>query len=68
MNYKDTLLLPKTDFPMKADLVQREPARLAKWEDAGLYERIQEARKDAPLFVLHDGPPFANGDVHMARR
>ena len=65
MNYKDTLLLPKTDFPMKADLVQREPARLAQWESAGLYERIQEARKDAPLFVLHDGPPFANGDVHM---
>ena len=65
MNYKDTLLLPKTDFPMKADLVQREPARLAQWEAAGLYERIQDARKDAPLFVLHDGPPFANGDVHM---
>ena len=65
MNYKDTLLLPKTDFPMKADLISREPARLAQWEDAGLYARIQEARKDAPLFVLHDGPPFANGDVHM---
>ncbi|MCE9610559.1 MAG: isoleucine--tRNA ligase [Chthoniobacter sp.] len=65
MNYKDTLLLPKTDFSMKADLVKREPERLAKWEAAGLYERIQDARKDAPLFVLHDGPPFANGDVHM---
>ncbi len=65
MNYKDTLLLPKTEFPMKADLITREPARLAQWEGAGLYERIQEARKDAPLFVLHDGPPFANGDVHM---
>ncbi len=65
MNYKDTLLLPKTDFPMKADLIAREPARLAQWENAGLYGRIQEARKDAPLFVLHDGPPFANGDVHM---
>ena len=65
MNYKDTLLLPKTDFPMKADLITREPARLAQWEDAGLYGRIQDARKDAPLFVLHDGPPFANGDVHM---
>src|SRR6478672_11163000 len=65
INYKDTLLLPKTDFPMKADLVQREPARLAQWEAAGLYRQIQEARADRELFVLHDGPPFANGDVHM---
>ncbi|HWB58713.1 MAG TPA: class I tRNA ligase family protein, partial [Chthoniobacteraceae bacterium] len=65
MNYKDTLRLPKTDFPMKADLVTREPERLAKWESAGLYRRILDARKDADLFVLHDGPPFANGDVHM---
>ncbi len=65
MNYKDTLLLPKTDFPMKADLVKREPERLAKWESAGLYRQIQDARQDAELFVLHDGPPFANGDVHM---
>src|SRR5436190_15774055 len=64
-NYKDTLLLPKTDFPMKADLVKREPERLAKWEAAGLYRQIQESRQNAPLFVLHDGPPFANGDVHM---
>ena len=64
-NYKDTLNLPKTDFPMKADLISREPARLAKWEAESLYAQIQEARKEAPLFVLHDGPPFANGDVHM---
>jgi isoleucyl-tRNA synthetase len=64
-NYKDTLNLPKTDFPMKAGLVTREPEMLAKWESAGLYEKILDARKDAPLFVLHDGPPFANGDVHM---
>ena len=64
-NYKETLNLPKTDFPMKADLITREPARLAKWDAESLYRRIQEARKDAPLFVLHDGPPFANGDVHM---
>ncbi len=64
-NYKDTLHLPKTDFPMKADLVKREPERLRAWEESGLYWKIQEARKDAPLFVLHDGPPFANGDVHM---
>ncbi len=64
-NYKETLNLPKTDFPMKADLIAREPARLAKWESDALYDQIQEARKEAPLFVLHDGPPFANGDVHM---
>lgn len=64
-NYKDTLRLPKTDFPMKADLVKREPERLAKWDAAGLYRAILEARKEAELFVLHDGPPFANGDVHM---
>ncbi|MFZ4682465.1 MAG: class I tRNA ligase family protein, partial [Terrimicrobiaceae bacterium] len=64
-NYKDTLNLPKTDFPMKAGLTTREPEMLARWEQAGLYQQIQENRKDAPLFVLHDGPPFANGDVHM---
>ncbi|RFC43555.1 MAG: isoleucyl-tRNA synthetase [Verrucomicrobia bacterium] len=64
-NYKDTLLLPKTEFPMKADLVKREPERLKRWEEEGLYEQILETRKGSPSFVLHDGPPFANGDVHM---
>jgi len=63
--YKDTVLLPKTDFPMKAGLAQREPELLAKWEEEGLYSAIQRAREGAPKFVLHDGPPFANGDVHM---
>ena len=63
--YKDTVLLPKTDFPMKAGLSQREPELLAKWEKEGLYAAIQKAREGAPKFVLHDGPPFANGDVHM---
>ncbi len=64
-NYKPTLNLPKTDFPMKAGLPTREPEMLKNWEEAGLYEQIQKARADAELFVLHDGPPFANGDVHM---
>ena len=63
--YKHTINLPKTEFPMKAGLAQREPEMLAKWESDGLYQKIQEARKDAPLYLLHDGPPFANGDVHM---
>jgi isoleucyl-tRNA synthetase len=62
---KDTLQLPRTDFPMRANLVQREPARLAHWEKIGLYDAIQQNRAAAPAFVLHDGPPFTNGDVHI---
>ena len=65
MNYKETLNLPKTDFPMKANLPSREPEILARWDGERIYEQIQEAHKNDPLFVLHDGPPFANGDVHM---
>jgi isoleucyl-tRNA synthetase len=65
MEYKDTLNLPRTDFAMKADLVTREPERLKKWEAANLYAKIQTARQGAEKFVLHDGPPFANGDVHI---
>jgi len=65
MDYKNSLNLPKTEFAMKADLVAREPRRLDLWERHGLYARIQARRKDAPKFVLHDGPPFANGDVHI---
>jgi isoleucyl-tRNA synthetase len=65
MDYKNTLNLPQTGFPMKADLVLREPERLAKWQTSRLYEQIQKARADAERFVLHDGPPFANGDVHI---
>jgi isoleucyl-tRNA synthetase len=62
---KDTLLLPKTDFPMRADLVKREPARVAHWEKLGLHARIQANRAGKPAYVLHDGPPFTNGDVHI---
>jgi len=62
---KDTLQLPKTDFPMRAGLAQREPGRVAHWEKMGLYGAIQQKRAHAPAFVLHDGPPFTNGDVHI---
>ena len=62
---KDTLLLPKTDFPMRAGLVQREPGRVAHWEKLDLYGQIQAKRAGRPAFVLHDGPPFTNGDVHI---
>ena len=64
-DYKTTLNLPRTGFPMKADLVTREPERLQKWEAAGLRQKIQSSRAGAEKFVLHDGPPFANGDVHI---
>src|SRR6266699_1788213 len=64
-NYKETLNLPRTDFPMKANLASREPELLKMWDETGLYQQVQESRKDRELFVLHDGPPFANGDVHM---
>ncbi len=64
-SYKDTLNLPRTDFPMKANLVAREPDLLKFWEESDIYGQIQDARADAPTYVLHDGPPFANGDVHM---
>src|SRR6202521_2806667 len=64
-DYKNTLNLPRTDFAMRADLVTREPQRLEKWQQAGLYAKIQAARANAQKFVLHDGPPFANGDVHI---
>ncbi len=62
---KATLTLPRTDFPMKANLPQQEPARLARWEADGLYEQIRAARKGAPKYILHDGPPYANGPIHL---
>ncbi len=62
---KATLNLPQTDFPMKANLPQTEPKRLASWEQEGLYGQIQAARHNAPTYVLHDGPPYANGPIHL---
>jgi len=65
LELKNTVNLPKTGFPMKANLPQNEPKILARWEEMGIYERIQEARKGLPPYVLHDGPPYANGALHM---
>jgi isoleucyl-tRNA synthetase len=62
---KSTLNLPKTDFPMKAKLPEREPEQLAAWEEMRIYERILESRSGAPLFVLHDGPPYPTGEIHL---
>jgi len=64
-DYKATLKLPKTDFPMKANLPKREPEMLARWNESDLYGRILAARADADTWILHDGPPYANGRVHM---
>jgi isoleucyl-tRNA synthetase len=65
MNYKKTLNLPSTKFPMKASLAKREPEQLKSWHDAGLHEQIREASKGKELFILHDGPPYANGYIHI---
>ena len=64
-DYRETLNLPQTDFPMKAGLPKREPEILAYWEKIGLYDRLRDAAKDKEKFVLHDGPPYANGDIHI---
>ena len=65
MEMKDTLNLPSTDFPMKANLTQREPELLAYWEKEKLYEKIRQSAKGKPQFVFHDGPPYANGHIHI---
>src|SRR5258708_25390833 len=65
LELKKTLNLPKTDFPMKASLPQNEPKQLAAWQESNLYERILEVRKGKPLFVLHDGPPYPTGEIHL---
>jgi isoleucyl-tRNA synthetase len=64
-DYSETLFLPQTDFPMRAGLPQKEPDILARWEKAGLYERQRVAAKDRTKFILHDGPPYANGNIHI---
>ena len=64
-DYKDTLNLPSTEFPMKANLAQREPAMLQSWQKLDLYKRIAEKNSGKPKFVLHDGPPYANGELHL---
>ncbi|MCR2820793.1 isoleucine--tRNA ligase [Lederbergia panacisoli] len=65
MEYKDTLLMPKTEFPMRGNLPKKEPEIQARWEELNIYNKVQERTKGRPLFVLHDGPPYANGDLHM---
>ncbi len=65
MDYKKTLNLPDTKFPMKANLANREPEQLKEWEDAGLYDHVRKASKGRPPFILHDGPPYANGNIHI---
>ena len=65
LDYKQTLNLPRTEFAMKADLVNNEPKRLAKWKAEKLYEQIELARQGGAKWILHDGPPFANGDIHI---
>ena len=65
MEYKETLNLPQTDFPMKANLTQREPEVLARWDSENIYGEIRKKFKGKPKFVFHDGPPYANGHIHM---
>jgi isoleucyl-tRNA synthetase len=64
-DWRDTVFLPKTDFPMKAGLAQKEPGILARWQGIGLYDRVRRERAGRERFILHDGPPYANGDIHM---
>ena len=65
MDYKKTLNLPNTAFPMKANLVQREPEILRKWEQEDVYSLIRNTSRGRPTYILHDGPPYANGNIHM---
>jgi len=64
-SYRETLNLPDTPFPMRGDLARREPAWTRQWQDKGIYRRLREASRGRPVWVLHDGPPYANGDIHI---
>ena len=63
--YRDTLNLPKTGFSMRANLVQREPQQRKQWQKEDIYAQIRQMRQGSPTYILHDGPPYANGDIHM---
>lgn len=65
MDYKESLLLPNTKFPMRGNLPQNEPKRYKLWDENKIYEKMKKNRKDAPSFTLHDGPPYANGHIHI---
>src|SRR3546814_4473331 len=65
MDYRNTLNLPDTPFPMRGDLAKREPGWVAEWEEKKVYAAIRAASKGRPKFILHDGPPYANGDIHI---
>ena len=65
MDYKNTIITPKTDFPMRAGLPQREPGMLEHWNKIDVYRLMLEKNEGKPAFILHDGPPFSNGDIHM---
>ncbi|MEZ5637667.1 MAG: isoleucine--tRNA ligase [Burkholderiaceae bacterium] len=64
-DYRSTLNLPETPFPMRGDLPKREPVWAKEWDEQGIYKQLRDARRDAPKFILHDGPPYANGQIHM---
>src|SRR5579871_5180329 len=64
-DYKDTLNLPQTDFPMKANLAQREPEILKRWQEIDIYSKLRAERKGKKKFILHAGPPYANGHIHL---
>jgi len=65
MDYKESLNLPKTDFPMKANLAKKEPEQLKMWDEMRIYDRIREAARGRESYILHDGPPYANGNIHL---
>src|SRR5699024_12664486 len=65
MSYKSTLLIPKTKFPMRGNLPNKELIQQKQWEEMNLYEKVQQRTEGRPLFILHDGPPYANGDLYI---